>query len=187
MPIATNDIRSGNKVEIEGKPYVILDNEHVKPGKGQAFNRIKMENIETGAVATHTYKSGEKFDEADIEEKPMTWMFSNGDTEVFADEDYEQFEVDAKLIERIKFYLKEDVSYQVTFFNNRIIKITPPFTMVMTIRETSGGVKGNTTGNALKAAVTETGAEINVPLFINEGQKIVIDTRTNEYVSRHND
>lgn len=187
MPISTNEIKAGNKVEVEGEAFVILDNEHHKPGKGQAFNIIKMENLRNGKVKTNTYKSGEKFDEAIIEEKPMVWLYDDGNSSVFMDEETsDQVTVDSDLVDPIRNWLKEEINYQFIFFKDSVIKITPPFTMEMLVTESSDAVKGDTSGSAKKEATVETGAMVQVPLFIKTGDKIIVDTRDGKYVSRGN-
>jgi elongation factor P len=190
MALTTNEIRAGNKIEIEGEPYVIVGNEFVKPGKGRAFNRIRMENMKTGRVVEHTYTSGEKFDEADIEEKPMSYSYKDGTDFVFMDMDpdsYEQITLNNELVGPIEKWLKEEALYHILFFKGAVIKVSPPTFLELVITETSGGIRGDTSGRALKPCIVETGAEVYIPLFINQGDKIKVDTRTGEYVARVND
>jgi len=188
MSANTSEIRAGMKVEIEREPYLILGNEFVKPGKGQAFNRIKMKNMITGRVVERTYKSGEKFDIADIEEAAMRFLYKDGEDAVFMDEKtFDQTTVSKDLIASLNQWLMEEVPYQVVFYKGAVIEILPPTFLEMKITETSPGVRGDTSGRVLKPAVTETGAKIQIPIFIEEGQKIKVDTRTGEYVSRAND
>ncbi len=187
MPISTNEIKAGNKIEIDREAFVILDNEHHKPGKGQAFNIIRMENLRTGKIKTNTYKSGEKFDEAYIEEKPMIWLYDDDGGAVFMDEETsEQVSVDSDLVDPIRVWLKDSINYQFIFFKDVVIKISPPFTMEMLVTESSDAVKGDTSGSAKKDAYVETGALVQVPLFIKVGDKIIVDTRDGKYVSRGN-
>jgi elongation factor P len=183
--ITTNDLRVGMKVEVDKEPYLIIVNEFVKPGKGQAFNRIKMKNMINGRVVERTYKSGEKLDLADIEETQMRYLYKESDGAVFMDEKtFDQISISNELIGNNQQWLMEEVIYQVIFYKGAVIELVPPTFMEMTITETSPGVRGDTSGRVLKPATTETGAKIQVPIFVEEGEKIKVDTRTCEYVSR---
>ena len=183
--ITTNDIRVGMKVEVEKEPYLIIGNEFVKPGKGQAFNRIKMKNMVNGRVVERTYKSGEKLDLADIEEAQMRFLYKESDGAIFMDDKtFDQVTISNELIGNNQQWLMEEVLYQVIFYKGSVIEVTPPTFLEMKIVETSPGVRGDTSGRVLKPAVTETGAKIQVPIFVEEGEKIKVDTRTGEYVSR---
>jgi elongation factor P len=188
MSATTNEIRVGNKLEIDNQPYLVLNNEFCKPGKGQAFNRIKLKNMMTGRVVENTYKSGDKLDLADIEEFGMTFLYREDEGAVFMDQStFDQISVGANLIKPIAHWLVEEVIYQVVVYNGNVIDVVPPFFLEMTIAETSEGVRGDSSGRVLKPAKTNTGAEIQVPIFIGEGEKIKVDTRTGEYASRVND
>ncbi|MDE3045366.1 MAG: elongation factor P [Verrucomicrobiota bacterium] len=188
MSASTNEIRVGMKVEVDREPYLIVSNEFVKPGKGQAFNRIKMKNMINGRVVERTYKSGEKFDLADIEEAQMRFLYKDGQDAVFMDEKtFDQVTINHDLIGKIDQWLMEEIPYQVIFYKGAVIEVNPPTFMEMTVTETSPGVRGDTSGRVLKPATTETGAKIQVPIFIEEGQRIKVDTRTGEYASRAND
>lgn len=188
MSASTSEIRAGMKVEVDREPYTILGNEFVKPGKGQAFNRIKMKNMITGRVVERTYKSGEKFDLADIEEAQMRFLYKDGEDAVFMDEKtFDQVTINKDLIANLKQWLMEEVPYQVIFYKGSAIEVAPPTFLEMKITETSPGVRGDTSGRVLKPATTETGAQVQVPIFVEEGEKIKVDTRTGEYVSRVND
>ena len=185
--ITTNDLRIGMKVEVEREPYLIIANEFVKPGKGQAFNRIKMKNMINGRVVEKTYKSGDKLDLADIEETQMRFLYKEADGAVFMDEKtFDQVTISNELIGNNQFWLMEEVIYQVIFYKGAVIELIPPTFMEMTITETSPGVRGDSSGRVLKPATTETGAKIQVPIFVEEGERVKMDTRTGEYVSRAN-
>ena len=185
--VTTNEIKVGMKVEVDREPYTIISNEFVKPGKGQAFNRIKMKNMISSRVVERTYKSGEKLDLADIEENQMRFVYKDADSATFMDEKtYDQVAIGNDLIGPIKDWLMEEVIYQVIFYKGVPIEVAPPTFMEMTIVETSPGVRGDTSGRVLKPATTETGASVQVPIFIDSGEKVRIDTRTGEYVSRVN-
>lgn len=186
MTVTTNEIRVGMKVEVDKEPYLIINNEFVKPGKGQAFNRIKMKNMVNGRVVEKTYKSGEKLDLADVEEAHMRFLYKEADGAVFMDEKtFDQTTIPNETIGSNEQWLMEEVIYQVVFYKGSVIEISPPTFMEMKIVETSPGVRGDTaSGRVLKAATTETGAKIQIPIFVEEGEKVKVDTRTGEYVSR---
>lgn len=183
--VSTNEIRVGMKVEVDREPYLIINNEFVKPGKGQAFNRIKMKNMINGRVVERTYKSGEKIDLADIEEAKMRFLYKESDGAVFMDEKtFDQITISNDLIGNNQQWLMEEIVYDVIFYKGSPIELVPPTFMEMVITETAPGVRGDTSGRVLKPAVTETGAKVPVPIFVEEGEKIKVDTRTGEYVSR---
>ncbi len=183
--VTTNDLRVGMKVEVDREPYLILINEFVKPGKGQAFNRVKMKNMINGRVVEKTYKSGEKLDTADIEESQMRYLYKETDGAIFMDDKtFDQITIPNDLIGNNQQWLMEETVFQVVFYKGTVIEITPPTFMEMVVIETSPGVRGDTSGRVLKPATTETGAKIQIPIFIEEGEKIKVDTRTCEYVSR---
>lgn len=183
--ISTSDFRSGMKIEYENEPYVIVSNEFVKPGKGQPFNRVKLKHLLTGRVVERTLKSGEKVHLADVEESKMRLLYQEGEDYVFMDEaTYDQHTVPGSVIGDKGVYCMEDIEYDIVFYKGEIIDVTPPTFMEMVITETAPGLRGDTSGRVLKPALTETGAKIQVPIFVNEGEKIKVDTRTGEYVSR---
>ncbi len=187
MPsVSTNEIRIGMKVEVENDPYLIVGNEFVKPGKGQAFNRIKMKNMKTARVIERTYKSGEKIELADIEEKEMRFLYKETDGVVFMDDKtFDQITIHNDLIGANQQWLMEETLFHIVFYKGEPIEIVPPTFLEMVITETAPGVRGDTaSGRVLKPAVTETGAKIQVPIFVEEGEKVKVDTRTCEYVSR---
>lgn len=184
--ISTSEIRAGVKVEVEGQPYNVVSNEFVKPGKGQAFNRIKIKHLTTGRVVERTFKSGEKLDVADVEEMNMRMLYRESDGVVFMDDtSYEQVKILTTLLGDIDQWLKEDLVYGVIFYKGNPIAVEPPTFLDLLITETSPGVRGDTaSGRVMKPAVVETGAKVQVPIFVEQGEKIRVDTRTGEYVSR---
>jgi elongation factor P len=182
---STSDLRTGFKIEVEGEPYTVVSNEFVKPGKGQPFNRIKLKHLLTGRVVEKTFKSGEKVDIADVEEKKMRLLYKETDGVVFMDdESFEQLTVPNTIVQDRQQWLMEEIAYSIIFYKGQPIEVVPPTFMEMKIVETAPGLRGDTSGRVLKPAVTESGAKIQVPIFIEEGEKIKVDTRTGEYVSR---
>ncbi len=182
---STGDIRGGYKVEVEGEPYTVVSNEFVKPGKGQPFNRIKLKHLLTGRVVEKTFKSGEKVGAADVEEKKMRLLYKESDGVVFMhDESFEQLTVPNSIVEDRMQWLMEEIAYAIVFYKGLPIEVVPPTFMEMKVIETAPGLRGDTSGRVLKPALTESGAKIQVPIFIEEGQIIKVDTRTGEYVSR---
>lgn len=184
---STNEFKSGLKIMIDGSPCSIVENEFVKPGKGQAFNRVKIRNLLTGRVVEKTFKSGESVQAADVIERDMQFLYSDGTHYHFMDpESFEQYEVDDDTIADSKYWLKESDSCFVTLWNGSIISVQPPNFVVLEIAKTDPGVKGDTAQGGTKPATLTTGAVVKVPLFVDEGELIKIDTRTGEYVSRAN-
>ncbi len=182
---STGDIRGGYKVEVEGEPYTVVSNEFVKPGKGQPFNRIKLKHLLTGRVVEKTFKSGEKVGAADVEEKKMRLLYKESDGVVFMhDESFEQLTVPNSIVEDRMQWLMEEIPYAIVFYKGLPIEVVPPTFMEMKVIETAPGLRGDTSGRVLKPALTESGAKIQVPIFIEEGEIIKVDTRTGEYVSR---
>jgi elongation factor P len=184
--ISTNELKVGMKVEVDKEPYLVIINEFVKPGKGQAFNRIKMKNMVSGRVVERTYKSGEKLDLADIEEAEVRYSYKDAHGAHFMDEKtFDQITISKEIIGANEQWLKEETVYHVIFYKGSIIELLPPTFMELTIVDTAPGVRGDTaSGRVLKPAVLETGAKIQVPIFIDQGEKVKVDTRTCEYVSR---
>ena len=181
----TSDIRKGLKITIDGVPFVFIDFQFVKPGKGQAFTRTKLRNMLTGAVIERTWKQGEKLEKADIEERQMQYLYPEGDKFVFMDTgNYEQFFLSEEQIGDNKFYLLDSTMVDILLFEGRPIGVTPPIFVELKVVETEPGFKGDTSGNTTKHAKLETGLTVNVPLFVNEGETLKIDTRTGEYVER---
>jgi len=163
----------------------MIDVEFVKPGKGQAFTRVKFRNLTTGRVLEKTFKSGESVPAADVLDTEMQYLYSDGEHWYFMDPDsYEQHQADAAAMGDAAKWLKEEVQCSVTLYNNNIIQVTPPMFVELEVVETEPGIRGDTAGTGGKTAKLETGAVVRVPLFILEGEKLKLDTRTGEYVSR---
>ena len=184
--VSTNDTRAGMKVEINNEPYLVVSNDFVKPGKGQAFNRIKLKNIISGRVMEKTYKSGDKLDLADVEEIQMRLLYTEVDDAIFMnDTTFEQIHVPFSIIKENKKWLLDDTLYEIIKYKGDVIDILPPTFMEITITQTDPGIRGDTaSGRVLKPATLATGAIVQIPIFIEEGEKIKVDTRTAEYVSR---
>lgn len=185
---STNEIRGGFKVEVDGQPYTVISNEFFKPGKGQSINRIRLKHLKSGRVVERTFKSGEKLDLADVSEAQMRMLYKESDGIIFMDETtFEQVKIMLENIGETEQWLMEDLLYEVIFYKGQPITVEPPTFMEMEIEETAPGDRGNTaSGRVLKAAVTKSGAKIQVPIFIDQGEIVKIDTRTGEYVSRVN-
>ena len=182
---STSDIKKGLKIEINGEPFTIVDFLHVKPGKGGAFIRTKLKNLKTGAVIDKTFRSGEKLAKAELEEKDMQYLYNDGESYHFMDnETYEQISLPEEKIEFEKNFLKENVNVKVLFFKGDAISIEIPTFVELEVTHTEPGLKGDTASSASKPATVETGYTLNVPLFINIGDILKIDTRTGEYVER---
>lgn len=180
-----NQLKKGLKVEIEGAPYVITLVEIVKPGKGQAFTRTKLKNLKTGFVVEKTFKSHDKIEIADVEEMQMRLLYKEQNEAVFMDDaTFEQVSIPLSMIGENEVWLMEEKLYGIIFYKGEPVDFTPPTFLEMIITETAPGERGDTTGRVLKPATTETGAVVQVPIFIQEGEKIKVDTRTGEYVSR---
>lgn len=182
---STNEFKSGLKVLLDGDPFAILENEFVKPGKGQAFNRVKLRNLKTGRVIERTFKSGESVESADVHETDLQYLYCDGDSWHFMDaQSYEQFTADRQVVGEAAKWLKEQDLCTVTFWNGELLSIAPPNFVILTVAETEPGVRGDTASGATKPATLETGAVVKVPLFVDEGELVKVDTRTGEYVAR---
>jgi len=183
--IETSDIRKGLKVQMEGVPFEVVYFQFVKPGKGQAFTRTKLRNMMTGAILERTFKSGERLEKADMEEREMQYLYPEDEFYVFMDTaNYEQLRVTEAQLGENKYYLTDGLMVQVLLYNERPIGITPPTFVEFEIIETEPGFKGDTSGGATKIAKIITGLEIHVPLFIEQGERVKIDTRTGDYSER---
>lgn len=183
--IEAGQIRNGMKLEIDSNPYVVVQADLVKPGKGQAFTRTRIKNLKTKKVIELTFKSHEKVEEADVEEKKMRFLYKDGDDAVFMDDNtYDQISIGPDILQENSYWLKEELIYSIVFYKAEVIEIVPPTFMELKIIESAPGLRGDTTGRVMKPAKLETGAEVQVPIFINEGETIKVDTRTSEYVSR---
>ncbi|HUS23441.1 MAG TPA: elongation factor P [Candidatus Binatia bacterium] len=185
MALSTNDLKPGTKVLFDGDPYSILENEYVKPGKGQAFNRLRIRNLKTGRVIEKTLRSAETVDEADIAEMDMQYLYNDGEFWHFMDpNNYEQLTADKTKVGDAAQWLKEQDSVKVLLWNGVPLQVTPPNTITVKVVETDPGLRGNTVQGGTKPAKVETGATVKVPLFIVEGEMIMVDTRTGEYLNR---
>lgn len=184
----TSDFRNGLKVELEGEPYEITYFQAVSPGKGGGFTRTKMRNLISGLVLERTFKSGEKVGKPDVEEQKMQYLYEEGEGYVFMDNStYEQITISKDVVGDDKDFLIENVEADVLFFNGRPIGLTFPFHMVMKIVYCEPGLRGDTATGATKPAKLESGLVVQVPLFVNEGEKIKIDTRDRSYTERVKD
>ncbi len=182
---STNEFKGGLKIMLDGDPCSIIENEFVKPGKGQAFNRVKIRNLKTGRVIERTFKSGESVEAADVLEVELQYLYSDGEFWHFMDPDtFEQTTADAKALGDSTKWLKEQDNCTVTLWNGNPIIVEPPNFVVLTITDTDPGLKGDTSGSGGKPATLETGAVVRIPLFVQIGEAIKVDTRTGEYVSR---
>ena len=183
--ISACDFRNGMTFEMDGQVVQVIEFQHVKPGKGAAFVRTKYKNVITGAVVETSFNPTAKFPTAFVERKDMQYSYNDGDLYYFMDmESYEQIPISKDVIGNALDFVKEEEIVKVLSYKGNVFGIEPPFFVELEITSTEPGVKGNTATNATKPAVVETGAEIRVPLFINEGDKIRIDTRTREYMER---
>ena len=182
---STNEFKGGLKIMLDGDPCSIIENEFVKPGKGQAFNRVKIRNLKTGRVIERTFKSGESVESADVLEVELQYLYNDGEFWHFMDPDtFEQTTADAKALGENTKWLKEQDNCTVTLWNGNPIIVEPPNFVVLTITDTDPGLKGDTSGSGGKPATLETGAVVRIPLFVQIGEAIKVDTRTGEYVSR---
>lgn len=183
---STNEFKSGLKVMLGGDPCSIVENEFVKPGKGQAFNRVRLKNLKTGRVWERTFKSGESLEAADVMEHDMEYLYTDGEYWHFmmTDGSYEQLAADKSAIEDCIVWLKETEKCTVTLWNDVPIVVTPPKFVELEVTETDPGLKGDTASGGSKPATLSTGAVVKVPLFINIGEVIRVDTRTAEYQNR---
>jgi len=185
---STNEFKGGLKIMQDGDPCSIIENEFVKPGKGQAFSRVKIRNLKTGRVIERTFKSGETVEAADVMESDMQYLYNDGEFWHFMDpETYEQIAADATAVADASKWLKEQDVCQVTLWNGVPISVITPNFVMLTVTETDPGVRGDTSGGGGKPATLETGAVVRVPLFIDVDELVKVDTRTGEYVGRAKD
>ena len=183
--VSAGDFKNGLTVEIEGNIYQILDFQHVKPGKGAAFVRTKLKNIINGGVVEKTFRPTEKFETAHIDRKDMQYLYTDGDLYNFMDmETYDQLAVNADVVGDSLKFVKENETVKVISHQGNVFAIEPPITVELRVTETEPGVKGDTATGATKPAIVETGAQIMVPLFVNQDDVLKIDTRTGEYLSK---
>jgi len=182
---STNEFKNGLKVMVDDAPCSILDCEFVKPGKGQAFTRIKIRNLKTGRVVERTFKSGDTLPSADVADVEMQYLYNDGEYWHFMVPDtFEQYAVTENVLADAAQWLKEQDVCVLTLWNNEPIQVTPPNFVILAITETDPGLKGDTSGGGGKPATLETGAVVRVPLFVQTGELIKVDTRKGEYVSR---
>lgn len=182
---STNEFKSGLKIMLDGDPYAIVENEFVKPGKGQAFNRVKVRNLKNGRVIEKTFKSGESVEAADVTEIEMQYLYSDGSHWHFMEPvSYEQVAADEAAVSDAVKWLKEQDICTVTLWNGAPLQVVAPNFVVLEIVETDPGLRGDTSGGGGKPAKLETGAVVRVPLFVQTGELIKVDTRSSEYVSR---
>ena len=185
---STNEFRSGLKVMLDGDPCSILDNEFVKPGKGQAFNRVKLRNLKTGRVLEKTFKSGESVEGADVLDMDMQYLYTDGDFWYFMEPDtFEQHQATETAVGDAQLWLKEQDTCMVTLYNGSPLSVTPPIHVELEIIETDPGLRGDTAQGGSKPAKLVTGATVKVPLFLDQGDLIKVDTRTGEYQGRAKD
>ncbi|MGI6604292.1 MAG: elongation factor P [Firmicutes bacterium] len=183
--ISTNDFRTGLTIELDGEVYQVVDFQHVKPGKGAAFVRTKLKNVKSGATTERTFRAGEKVETARIDRREMQYLYASGDSHTFMDtETYEQLTLSADQLGDNLRFLKENMMISVMLYEGSVLGIDLPNFVDLRIVETAPGIRGDTVSGATKPAVLETGATVQVPLFIEEGDIIRIDTRTGEYLTR---
>ncbi|WP_455243717.1 elongation factor P [Petrachloros mirabilis] len=183
--ISTTDFRSGVRLMVDGEPYYIVDFQHVKPGKGGAFVRTKLKSYLTGNVLDRTFRSGERFEEPDLEEREMQFLYATGDDYTFMDTDtYEQLTFEKKQLGENADLLKENMSVKILIYEHRPIAVDLPIFIELKVVDAEPGVRGDTASGGTKPAVVETGATIKVPLYLEVGTVIKIDTRTRAYVER---
>ena len=182
--VTAGEFRNGITFEFEGNVYQVVEFQHVKPGKGAAFVRTKMKNVITGAVVERSFNPTEKVEKAHIERKDMEYIYEDGGLYYFMDQDYEQIPLSKDQLGDALKFVKENMTVTILSYKGNVFAVEPPTFVELEVTKTEPGVKGNTASNVTKPATVETGATINVPMFINEGDKIKIDTRTSEYLSR---
>ncbi|MCH6557373.1 MAG: elongation factor P [Nitrospirae bacterium] len=183
--ISTADFRNGARLELDGAPYYIVEFQHVKPGKGGAFVRTKLKNYKTGNVIDRTFRSGERFKEPNLEDREMQFLYAAGDTYTFMDtENFEQFPYEKKQLGDNADLLKENMVVKILLHEQEPIAVELPIFIELKVRDTEPGVRGDTASGGTKPAVVETGAVVKVPLYLEVGEVIKIDTRTREYVER---
>ncbi|MDD9149289.1 MULTISPECIES: elongation factor P [unclassified Sporolactobacillus] len=183
--VSVNDFRTGLTIEVDGDILSVIEFQHVKPGKGAAFVRSKLRNLRTGAIQEKTFRGGEKVNTARIDNRKMQYLYSSGSTYTFMDmETFEQFDLDASQIKEQLNFLKENMEVNIQSYQGETLGVALPNTVVLEVASTEPGIKGDTASGGSKPATLETGYVVNVPFFVNEGDKLVIDTRSGLYVSR---
>lgn len=185
MAIDTSQFRNGLKIEIDGQPYNMVYFQHVKPGKGGAFVRTKLKNLRNGKVVEKTFRSGERVDEADVQDRRMQYLYQDSDSLVFMDtETFDQMSIPVESVGDTRLFLQENVEVDVLLYKGSAISIDLPAFIESVITHTEPGIKGDTASGATKPATIETGAVLQVPLFVKEGDRIRVDTRTGAYMER---
>ena len=183
--ISTNDFHTGLTIELDGDIYMVIDFQHVKPGKGAAFVRSKLKNLRSGSTTERTFRAGEKVPRALVERKEMEYLYASGEEYIFMDtESYEQIALDSQYLGDNKKYLKENMHLNLLFFKEEIIGLELPYTVELEVADTEPGFKGDTAAGGSKPATLETGLVVQVPFFINKGDVLKIDTRTGAYIER---
>lgn len=183
--ISSSDLRPGTVINLDNTLYTVLEFQHTKPGKGGALIKTKLRNIESGQSMEKTFRAGEKLEKAVLEKKQVQYLYSEGTSYVFMDTNsYEQYHIDEKIVDKSKFYLKDEQKLHLFFYKNQPLQLELPVAVELKIVKCEPGIRGNTVSSSFKPAELETGLKINVPLFINEGDMIKVDTRTNEYLER---
>ncbi|MDP9740165.1 UNVERIFIED_ORG: elongation factor P [Bacillus sp. B2I3] len=183
--ISVNDFRTGVTIEVDNGIWQVIEFQHVKPGKGAAFVRSKLRNLRTGSIQEKTFRAGEKVAKAHIENRKMQYLYASGDSHVFMDnETYDQIELPASSIERELKFLKENMEVHIMTFQAETLGVELPNTVELEVAETEPGIKGDTSSGGTKSAVLETGLPVQVPFFINQGDKLLINTNEGSYVSR---
>ena len=183
--ISVNDLRPGITIEYDGAIYSVIEFQHVKPGKGAAFVRTKLRNLRNGSIKETTFRAGEKVSRAHIETKEMQYLYASGDEHVFMDtETYDQLTLPTAQIEHELQFLLENMNVNIVMFQGEILGVQVPNTVQLEVTETEPGIKGDTQSGGTKPATMQTGLVVQVPFFINVGDKLIIDTRTEAYVSR---
>jgi elongation factor P len=183
--ISTNQFRNGAAIRVDGKRFTILYFQHVKPGKGGAFIRTRLRNLDTGAVIEKTFRAGEKVESVRTESRPMTFLYSDGDLYYFMDsETYEQIAIPSEVLSETINYLVPNAELEVLLADGEVVSVEPPVHMELEVAQTDPGLKGDTATGGSKPATLETGLVVQVPLFVTVGDKVRVDTRTKEYLTR---
>ncbi|PQZ58713.1 elongation factor P [Bacillus sp. MYb209] len=183
--ISVNDFRTGLTISVDNALWQVMDFQHVKPGKGAAFVRSKLRNLRTGSVQEKTFRAGEKVEKAHIENRRMQYLYASGESHVFMDnETYEQIELGENQIERELKFLKENMGVSIMTYQDEVLGVELPNTVELKVSETEPGIKGDTASNVTKPATLETGLVVQVPIFINESEMLIINTGEGKYVSR---
>ena len=183
--VSTNDFKNGMAIEVDGQVFTIVEFQHVKPGKGGAFVRTRLKNILTGAVLDKTFRAGEKFRQARVEAKKMQYLYATPEEVVLMDnETYEQLTLSPDLVGEALKFVKDNMEVEILMVDSKPTELIPPIFVELEVTETQPGVKGDTVTGGNKPATLETGAVVSVPLFLKEGDRIKVDTRTGEYVER---